>query len=249
MTAEHLTIAWICPELLGTYGDRGNVIALVSRARARAIPIRVVRVDAGQPVPESADIHILGGGEDLAQEEVARQLGNDRGLRRAAEAGRVVFGVCAGYQLLGTSFVTHDGRTADGLGLLDIRSEHAARRAVGELLGTVPAPLSLPPVTGFENHRGTTVLSGDTRPLARTMVGVGNGDGTEGGFHRHIMGTYLHGPALVRNPALADLLLSWATGGSLPVMNDPWTEGLRSERLTALGHKPVTCIETEGAAK
>jgi CobQ-like glutamine amidotransferase family enzyme len=66
---------------------------------------------------------------------------------------------------------------------------------------------------------------------------VGNGDGTEGAHAGRVLGTYLHGPALVRNPALADLLLGWAAGPLLPELPDAdeeWGRRLREERLAAV---------------
>jgi CobQ-like glutamine amidotransferase family enzyme len=73
-------------------------------------------------------------------------------------------------------------------------------------------------------------------PLARVVTGVGNGDGTEGAWAGRVLGTYLHGPALVRNPALADLLLTWAAGRLLPLAgrDEQWTQLLRDERLAAV---------------
>jgi CobQ-like glutamine amidotransferase family enzyme len=73
-------------------------------------------------------------------------------------------------------------------------------------------------------------------PLARVLTGVGNGDGTEGAWASRVLGTYLHGPVLVRNPDLADLLLTWAAG-RLPPLSDreeQWTQLLRNQRLTAV---------------
>jgi CobQ-like glutamine amidotransferase family enzyme len=69
------------------------------------------------------------------------------------------------------------------------------------------------------------------------VLGVGNGDGTEGAYAGRILGTYLHGPALVRNPSLADLLLTWAAGPLPPLTeaDEAWTTRLRAERLAAVG--------------
>jgi hypothetical protein len=68
------------------------------------------------------------------------------------------------------------------------------------------------------------------------LTGVGNGDGTEGAYTGRVLGTYLHGPALVRNPSLADLLLGWIVGSLPPI--DPRHEelvlNLRRERLAAV---------------
>src|SRR5262249_24447738 len=64
--------------------------------------------------------------------------------------------------------------------------------------------------------------------------GVGNDEdsATDGAVQGHIVGTYLHGPVLARNPALADRLLSWVVGPLAPLVV-PEVEHLRSERLAA----------------
>jgi CobQ-like glutamine amidotransferase family enzyme len=147
-----------------------------------------------------------------------------------------VFGVCAGYQLLGTEFGGADGEPVAGLSILDMHGGRGQRRAVGEIAADVDPALGLPPLTGFENHQGVTWLGPDAAPLSRVSTGIGNGDGTEGAVAGRVLGTYLHGPALVRNPALADLLLGWVTG-PLPPLAGPDEElvlRLRDERLAAV---------------
>ena len=123
-----------------------------------------------------------------------------------------------------------------GLEILDIRSGRGERRGVGEILADVDPALGVPQLTGFENHQGVTQVGPGARPLARVLVGVGNGDGTEGAFAGRVLGTYLHGPALVRNPGLADLLLTLAAGPLPPL--DPaaeeWTSRFREQRLAAV---------------
>jgi CobQ-like glutamine amidotransferase family enzyme len=229
-----LRIVWVYPDLMSTYGDRGNLLILTHRARLRGLPVEPVEVRSDQRLPEQADIYLLGGAEDGPQALAARRLNADRGLHRAAEAGAVVFAVCAGYQLLGGSFVAK-GETHSGLGLLDLHSDRGPTRAVGELAGTVDPRLSLPTLTGFENHGGRTRLGPHALPLARVTAGVGNDGATEGAYRGTVLGTYCHGPALARNPALADLLLRWATGvDQLAPLDDTWSERLRAERLAAL---------------
>ena len=72
-------------------------------------------------------------------------------------------------------------------------------------------------------------------PLARVTAGVGNDGATEGAWRGKLLGTYSHGPALARNPALADLLLRWATGAhQLPPLDDTWSDRLRYERRAAV---------------
>jgi len=148
----------------------------------------------------------------------------------------VIFAVCAGYQLLGTEFGGEEGQPVAGLEILDMRSGRGERRGVGEILADVNPALGLPPLTGFENHQGITQHGPGVAPLARVVTGVGNGDGTEGAWAGRVLGTYLHGPVLVRNPALADLLLSFVAGRLPPLASreDYWTQSLRDQRLAAV---------------
>jgi CobQ-like glutamine amidotransferase family enzyme len=230
-----LRLIWIYPDLLSTYGDRGNVLVLARRARLRGLPVEVVSVNSDQPVPREGDIYLMGGGEDLPQILAAKRLVNDDGLRTAVGRGAVLFAVCAGYQMLGSEFGGVEGEPTQGLGLLDMRSGRGSRRAVGEILADVDPSLGVARLTGFENHQGVTVLGPGARPLSRVVSGIGNGDGTEGAYAGKVLGTYLHGPALVRNPSLADLLLSWVAGPlpPLPPEAEELAARLRSERLTA----------------
>jgi CobQ-like glutamine amidotransferase family enzyme len=232
--SENIKIVWVYPDLLSTYGDQGNTLVLERRARLRGISTRTVNVHSDEAVPVDGDIYLLGGGEDRPQILAARRLHGDGGLHKAVEFGAAVFAVCAGYQLLGTEFGGEEGQPVEGIGLLDIRSTRGEARAVGEIVGEVDPSLELPMITGFENHQGVTHLGPSVRPLARTLVGVGNGNGHEGAYNGHVMGTYMHGPALVRNPALADLLLTWAVKRPLERIDDTWAGKLRTERLKSV---------------
>ena len=228
-----LRVVWLYPDLLSTYGDRGNMLILARRAYARGIAVETIEVRSDQAVPEHGDIYLLGGGEDGPQALAANRLNADQGLHRALARGATAFVVCAGYQLVGTSFFAK-GEKCAGLGLLDLSSDRGPSRAVGELAGTPEAALELPTITGFENHGGRTHLGPGLRPLARVTSGVGNDGTTEGVWHHRILGTYMHGPALARNPALADFLLSLATGSTVEPIDDTWPNRLHSERLAAL---------------
>ena len=117
-----LRLVWVYPDLLSTYGDRGNLLVLERRARLRGLDVESVLVDADQPVPRQGDIYLMGGGEDLPQILAARRLRADGGLAAAADGGAVVFAVCAGYQLLGTEFGGEEGQPVPGLEILNISS-------------------------------------------------------------------------------------------------------------------------------
>jgi CobQ-like glutamine amidotransferase family enzyme len=230
-------LALLFPELLGTYGDGGNALVLAKRLEWRGIACEVVTVDAGDTVPDSCDLYLLGGGEDGPQTEASRELIRQQALHRATARGAAVFAVCAGLQIMGESFADKSGAPVPGLGLLDCRTVKTDEpRAVGELL--VEGSATLPRLTGFENHGGRTRLGPDARALGRVV----DGDGAEGVVPRDpagpkVLGTYLHGPALARNPALADLLLGWLLDqepASLAPVDDGDAERLRADRFRAV---------------
>jgi lipid II isoglutaminyl synthase (glutamine-hydrolysing) len=230
-------LVWVYPDLLSTYGDRGNLLVLDRRARLRGLGVEIAEVNSDQQVPVDGDIYLLGGGEDLPQILAARRLASGGGLTGAVNRGAVVLAVCAGYQIIGTEFAGAEGEPVPGLGLLDISSVRGERRGVGEITADVDPALGVERLTGFENHQGVTRRGPEVKPLATVVTGVGNGDGTEGAYSGRVVGTYLHGPALVRNPGLADMLLSWVAG-PLPAI-DPGAEDLvrklRGERLAGQG--------------
>jgi CobQ-like glutamine amidotransferase family enzyme len=230
-------IAVLAHDLLGTYGDLGNGLVLASRLRWRGMEAELLVHEGGAAVPTAADIYLLGGGEDAPQSLAYRELVAGGGLQAAVDGGAVLLAVCAGYQLAGHRFRTTDGRDLPGFGLLDVETIPGIGRprAVGEIVVEPASVLGLPLLTGFENHGGRTVLGPGASPLGTVLSGVGNtgDDGTEGAYHGRVLGTYLHGPVLVRNPALADLLLEWVTG-SLPPLEVPEVEELREERLAAV---------------
>lgn len=224
MTAEStVRIGVVFPDALGTYGDSGNAIVLCQRLRRRGIAAEVVPIPLAYPIPATCDLYLLGGGEDAAQTLAASRLRTTHALQQAVCHGAVVLAVCAGMQILGESFAGPRTESAAGLGLLDLITTARARRAVGDLV-TAPDPdLLRSRLVGFENHLGTSRIGPSARPLARVATGIGNGDAArhEGIIQGRIIGTYLHGPVLARNPELADLLLSWLIGEPLPLLVDP----------------------------
>ena len=235
---EPVSIALLYPELLGTYGDGGNATVLAQRLRWRNIPAEVIDVHAGEPIPSGCQIYVMGGGEDAPQALAAQELRNGSTLVDAVEGGAAVLAVCAGLQVLGQRFAGQDGKGHLGLGLLDCQTHRDdGPRRIGEVVVAPDAELGLPDLTGYENHGGVTTLGPTARPLGQVVVGHGNagGDGTEGIVNGRVVGTYLHGPVLARNPALADHLLSSVLGPLDPI-DDPEVDGLRKERLHAARH-------------
>jgi lipid II isoglutaminyl synthase (glutamine-hydrolysing) len=204
-----LSIALIYPELLGTYGDGGNARVLAERARRRGIDVTVEVVGIDDDVPD-ASLYLLGGGEDGPQ-----RLGADL-LRRSSFASRVrngsyVVAVCAGLQLLGTTFAVEGDDEYEGLGVVEARTRRGARRSVGEIVVRVGGRA----LVGFENHGGITTLTESLAPLGTVERGVGN-DGVVDGFRTPtIWASYAHGPLLAMNPWFADEILTTVLGREL----------------------------------
>lgn len=234
MTESAIRIVSIYPTLLGTYGDGGNVLALRHRARLHQLAVDIHEVTPGDAVPTDADLYVIGGGEDTAQVAAANALRADGGLATAVDRGASMLAICAGYQLIGIEFPDAVGNAAPGVGIIDIRTDRLPQRAVGELVARPSqyAPTGLTDfLSGYENHAGATHLGPGVQPLAMVESGIGNGDGTEGAVTGRVLGTYLHGPCLARNPQIADQLLGWVTNRELAPIVEEEVAALRAERI------------------
>ncbi|WP_439031338.1 type 1 glutamine amidotransferase [Gordonia terrae] len=236
MSESTLRIGLVLPDVMGTYGDGGNALVLKRRALMRGIDAEVIHITLDDAVPDSLDVYTLGGAEDYAQRLATRHLTRYPGLQKAAAAGRPVLAICAAIQVLGHWYETSAGERVDGISLFDLTTAPQTKRSIGELLVEPSLPGLTQTLTGFENHRGGTTLGPDAAPLGRVRHGVGNGvgDGTEGVVQGSVLGTYMHGPALARNPELADHLLATAVGvETLAPLELPEVDRLRKERLAA----------------
>ena len=236
-----VTIGLLLPDVLGTYSDAGNATVLAQRLRWRGIAAEIRTITARDVPATSCAVYLLGGGEDTAQQFAAEWLRRHDKLGRALETSAVTLAVCAGLQILGRSLTHASGHDYPGLGLLDLTTAPGRQRAVGEVI-TICAVPGVGSLTGFENHRGVTTLGPGASPLGRVVAGIGNGTGgnhfadgarhrTEGVLTDRIIGTYLHGPVLARNPALADHILSKVTGQPLPPLDLPDQAALRRTYL------------------
>ena len=225
-------IGLVLPDVMGTYGDGGNAVVLRQRLRLRGIDAEIVEITLADPVPESLDLYTLGGAEDYAQRLATRHLLRYPGLQRAADRGAPVLAICAAIQVLGHWYETSSGERVNGVGLLDVTTSPQPTRTIGEVVSR-PMPRGLTErLTGFENHRGGTVLGSAASPLGTVVKGAGNraGDGVDGAVQGSVVATYMHGPCLARNPELADLLLSKVVGELTP-LELAEVELLRRERL------------------
>ena len=209
-----LNIVHLYPDLLNLYGDRGNIQCLRMRCKWRGIDAQVTECNLEDHLSlASADIVLLGGGSDREQQIVCTRLQQVRPeLRDYVEDGGTLIAICGGYQLLGHYYDTPEGRMK-GLSLVDLYTEQGSPRLISNIvLRNDSLPESLPyEIVGFENHGGRTYI-GNNMPFGKVLYGHGNNgkDACEGVLYRNVIGTYLHGPLLPKNPHVCDLLLQRA---------------------------------------
>ncbi len=209
-----MTIMHVYPELLNLYGDGGNVAILAARARARGIAVTVDLVEHGEvPDFETADIVFLGGGPDREQQLASSSLlAQAASLRAYVEDDGVLLAICGGFQILGSEWLLGD-EVVEGLGLVDFTTKRAEGGSHNRIVGNVAlhSMLASMPVIGYENHAGRTHLGPECEPFGRVIGkhGTGNNDsdGVDGVIYRNVIGTYLHGPLLAKNPEIADWLI------------------------------------------
>jgi len=207
------TIAHLYPDMMNLYGDRGNLICLKKRLEWRGHECLIKSVGLGQDIDfESIDMVFMGGGSDREQGLVYEDLiTRADGFFNAIEAGLPVLCVCGAYQLLGEAYIAADGKMLKGLGFFDFITRGSEPRLIGNVLLEARLNGCNTTVVGFENHGGRTYLD-DPRlePFGRVVKGYGNNgqDGGEGIKYKNLIGTYLHGPLLPKNPAVADFFIN-----------------------------------------
>lgn len=235
-----LKIGWLYPDLMSTYGDRGNIIVLKKRCEWRNINVEIVNIDQNTADSELKSVNILfgGGAQDKEQHIVMENLRKKKKqIKNLIEADIPTLLVCGSPQLFGKYYEPSFGKRIEGLGIFDMLSIHPGPvkdRLIGNIVAKVNwENLDRHPeqsegsqrdsssaswrtqndiIVGFENHGGRTYLGESARPFARVLKGNGNNgeDGTEGVVYKNAIGSYLHGPILPKNPEIADWLIKKA---------------------------------------
>lgn len=216
-----LTIGHLYPDLLNLYGDRGNIQCLMKRCQWRGIEAETISFELNDAIDFTGlDIVLLGGGSDREQMLVCEKLREIRGdFKEYVENNGVVIAICGGYQLLGNYYKTDQGMIK-GLELVDMYTEQQEGRLISNIV--LKSDLFDMPIVGFENHGGRTFI-GNNKPLGKVLYGSGNDGqtGYEGVVYKNVIGTYLHGPLLPKNPQLADWLITQALRrkyGEIPML-------------------------------
>ncbi len=232
-----IRVGHLYPDYLNIYADRGNIAVLARRAAWRGHELEVTPLGMDDSiVPGAHDLYYVGGGQDREQLLVAENLAlKAEQLHAAVADGAAVLAVCGGYQLLGRGYRGFHGEEMPGIGLLPLETVAGGRRMIGDVLIECELePGERRTVAGFENHAGRTRLDPDAQPLGRVLAGFGNDgeSGYEGCRSGRVIGTYLHGPLLPRNPWLADWILLQALAhrsGSDPPALEPLPDELERQ--------------------
>jgi CobQ-like glutamine amidotransferase family enzyme len=205
----NLVLYNLFPDRLNLYGDRGNVIALQKRCEWRGIHLMIVDIKSTNDMNlSSVDIIFIGGGSDREQGLITKELLKiKKDFKLCVEDGISCLAICGGYQLLGSYYLTSEGNKHMGMEICDFYSAAQKDRQVGNILIETK---EFGKVVGFENHSGRTYHP--YKPLGKVIKGYGNNgeDGTEGLCYNNVIGTYLHGPILPKNPSLTDHIIAAA---------------------------------------
>jgi CobQ-like glutamine amidotransferase family enzyme len=229
-----MKIVHLYPTLMGTYGDWGNTLAIKHKLELNGIKPVVEVVNPNDKIPYDANLYILGGGEDFGQELACKFLSNDNILQKIlSNSSAKLFVICAGLQIIGTSYEVAGVKNRQGLELVDFKTKRLEKRAVGEVL---LKSAQFGTITGYENHGGGTILSNNIKPLGTVKYGIGNGfnQKNDGFITNNIIGTYLHGPVLSRNPLLLNFLIEKSFNIKIKTEQNGYIDKLRNERIKSL---------------
>lgn len=207
--SKSLNVVQLYPDRMNIYGDNGNVQVVCRRAKLYGYEVQLSVYDSidDRNVLLSADVVLGGGGQDSGQRAILADLGKIKAdLLSLAESKLPMLMICGLYQLFGHYFQTKDGDQLDGIGLFNMTTVGGERRLIGN---AVVDSDEFGELIGYENHSGVTVLGDNQAALGQVVQGHGNdGTGTsEGAMRYSVVGTYLHGPVLSKNPRLADWLI------------------------------------------
>jgi CobQ-like glutamine amidotransferase family enzyme len=218
MNNFHLTIGHLFPDLLNLYGDKGNIEALKKRAQWRGIDVEVKEFTLSSDICfEKLDIVFIGGGSDREQLTACKKLKQIETLiHNYVDNNGVLLAICSGYQLLG-NYCKSQNEKIEGLGILNIHTDADKSRLIGNVVIDAELNNQKVKIVGFENHSGRTYIN-NHKPLGEVKFGNGNNsnDRYEGVIYKNVIGTYLHGPLLPKNPILTDYLLEKALKNSYP---------------------------------
>ncbi len=210
MNDKVITLLQLYPHDMNIYGDWGNTLVLKRRLEWHGYQVNLLEYNPGDTFPGDVDLIVGGGGQDSGQTKIGADLLKlGPTLQKLADDNVPMLLICGLYQQFGHFFKTKDGEVIKGIGLLDIETVGGDERMIGNIV-TTSDEFGL--IVGYENHSGLTTLGPEATPLGKVIRGAGNNgkDETEGARYKNVIGTYLHGSLLPKNPGLADWLIEQA---------------------------------------
>lgn len=206
-----LKIGHLFPDILNMFGDKGNIAALKNRMVWRGYDLCVEEIMTDDDFClNDFDIVILGGGSEKDDITACGILSSKKDkIKEYIENGGVWLSLCGGFPMLGNFFEIKNEKI-EGLGVLDIDSSYD-ERFIGNVIIETEIFGEKTTVCGFENHSHRTDIKNYT-PFGRVIKGNGNNgkDGKCGVIYKNLIGSFLHGPLLPKNPKLCDYILSKA---------------------------------------
>ena len=231
--SQVIDIVSLYPKDMNIYGDSGNVLTIQRRLALYGYEPRVHAYNQGDAWPEHVDMILGGGGQDTGQKIIFDDFcKRDYLLRSLAAGGTPMLMICGLYQLFGEYFETVDGSRLDGIGVIGAYTVGQEVRMIGNL---TEHSTDFGDIIGYENHSGQTFLREGVQPLGTVdadSTGNNGEDHTEGARVNNVIGTYMHGSLLPKNPAIADFLIRTAAErryGSFDPAAAGQTEAQRAE--------------------
>lgn len=210
MNEKIITIVNLYPNDMNIYGDSGNVLTVKKRLEWYGYKPEVIEYNQGDKFPDSVDIIIGGGGQDSGQNKIQQDLLKiGPHLIELANGGTPMLMICGLYQLFGKFFKTSDDKIIKGIGLFDIETYGKSERLIGNI---ITHSEEFGDIIGYENHSGQTFLGHQVGSLGVVRMGAGNNmtDISEGARFQNVIGSYVHGSLLPKNPEIADYLIKQA---------------------------------------
>lgn len=208
---------------MNIYGDYGNVLVLKRRLEWRGYNAEVIMYNPGDTFPQNVDIIVGGGGQDSGQTKIqADLLAICPQLQALADKNTPMLLICGLYQLFGKFFKTASGETIEGIGIFNAETYGKSERLIGN---TIIRSKKFGLLYGYENHSGQTFISKALQPLGDVRLGAGNNtrDRHEGAIYKNVIGSYLHGSLLPKNPTLADFLITTAIVNKYGSLDEEYT--------------------------
>ena len=234
-----MKVVWMYHDIMDLYGDKGNMMVLKKRCLDRGIPFELDTCGIGEEKDLSEyDLIFLGGGADKEQISLIPDLlSRKENIKKAMDEKTFVLLICGGYQLFGQYYIAANNEKISGLQFYDYYTDtgKAGSRCIGNIIIDANLDGLQTKIVGFENHGGQTLHV--DHPLGKVCKGYGNAfdAGLEGYYDGRMLGTYLHGPLLPKNPLVADFVITKAlkkrnpdfTMDQLPHLENPFDQAAR----------------------